>query len=73
MATKAKNLVVCEDCIHFERDTSGPSFSVETGEYFMGTCLIGCSPDSPIKQFANLKHECAKHTIPTKPIKPITQ
>ena len=61
MATKLKNPVVCEDCIHFVRDTSGPSFSVFTGEYFMGTCAEGCTPDSPIKQFANVKHDCKKH------------
>ena len=30
--------VHCADCNRFNRDTSGSSFSIQTGEYFMGLC-----------------------------------
>lgn len=30
--------VCCADCRRFNRDTSGPSLNVTTGEYFMGLC-----------------------------------
>ena len=33
--------VRCCDCSLFIRDTTGPSFNITTGEYFMGTCTKG--------------------------------
>lgn len=38
--------VCCGDCGHFQRDTSGSSFNVETGIFFMGVSDIGCDPDN---------------------------
>ncbi len=35
------DLVRCCDCSRCTRDTSGPSFSLITHEYFMGTCPKG--------------------------------
>ena len=64
MATKAKpkpTLVVCADCRHFRRDTTGPSRNAYTHVYFMGTCALGLTPDTPIKQFADKQRECDKH------------
>ena len=64
MTTKAKpkpTLVVCADCRHFRRDTTGPSRNVYTHVYFMGTCALGLTPDTPIKQFADKPHICDKH------------
>ena len=64
MSTKAKpkpTLVVCADCRHFRRDTTGPSRNAYTHVYFMGTCALGLTPDTPIKQFANKQRECNKH------------
>ena len=51
-------LVVCATCVHFHRDTSGPSFNAETHIFFMGTCALGLTPHSPIKQFADKPHIC---------------
>ena len=51
-------LVVCASCAHFRRDTSGPSFNAETHIFFMGTCALGLTPHSPIKQFADKHHVC---------------
>lgn len=51
-------LVVCASCVHFRRDTSGPSFNAETGIYFMGRCKKGLHPDSPKKQFADKQRQC---------------
>ena len=64
MTTKAKlkpTLVVCADCRHFHRDTTGPSYNAYTHVYFMGTCTLGLTPDTPIKQFANKQRECNQH------------
>ena len=64
MATKAKpkpTLVVCADCRHFRRDTTGPSYNAYTHVYFMGSCALGLTPDTPIKQFADKPHICDKH------------
>ena len=54
-------LVVCADCRHFHRDTTGPSYNAYTHVYFMGTCTLGLTPDTPIKQFADKPHICDKH------------
>ena len=54
-------LVVCADCRHFHRDTTGPSYNAYTHVYFMGTCTLGLTPDTPIKQFADKQRECDKH------------
>ena len=64
MATKAKpkpTLVVCADCRHYHRDTTGPSYNAYTHVYFMGSCTLGLTPDTPIKQFADKPHICDKH------------
>lgn len=61
MAIKAKpkpTLVVCADCRHFRRDTTGPSYNAYTHVYFMGSCVLGLTPDTPIKQFADKPHQC---------------
>ena len=50
--------VYCGECRHFVRDTSGPSFSIATGEYFMGECAEGLHPDTPKKQFADKARKC---------------
>ena len=66
MATKAKpkpTLVVCADCRHFRRDTTGPSYNAYTHIYFMGSCALGLTPDTPIKQFADKPHICDKHNV----------
>ena len=64
MAIKSKpkpTLVVCADCRHFRRDTTGPSRNAYTHVYFMGTCALGLTPDTPIKQFADKQRECNQH------------
>lgn len=50
--------VCCGECKHFKRDTEGRSYSRETGEYFMGVCGEGLTPDTPKKQFANKVRVC---------------
>lgn len=50
--------VYCGECKQFKRDTEGPSRSIETGEYFMGVCLLGLRPDGMRKVFANKPREC---------------
>ena len=54
-------LVTCATCRHFRRDTEGPSRNAYTHVYFMGTCDLGLTPHTPIKQFADKPHECNKH------------
>jgi hypothetical protein len=49
--------VYCAECRHFRRDTEGRSRTVD-GEYFMGICLKGLTPDSPKKQFADKPRVC---------------
>lgn len=39
-------------------DTKGISYNVYTKVYFMGVCLLGRKPDSPIKQFADRERLC---------------
>ena len=53
--------VTCSTCRHFHLDTTGPSYNSYTHVYFMGTCALGCTPHSPIKQFANKPHICPHH------------
>ena len=48
--------VHCCDCRHAERDTEGPSFSIVTGEYFMGRCRKG--HDAPFKVFMDKPRDC---------------
>lgn len=55
---KPQPKVVCINCRHFVRDTSGISHNIETGEFFMGICSLGLHPDSTIKQFANKPRIC---------------
>lgn len=50
--------VRCADCRYFERDTTGISFDITTGVYFMGICRKGQHPDSPKKQFADRQRVC---------------
>ena len=56
--TVEQTKVYCGECRHFVRDTSGPSFSTATGEYFMGVCAKGLTPDTPKKQFADKARKC---------------
>ena len=49
--------VYCGECKHFQRDTSGISRTVD-GEYFMGICREGLTPDTPKKQFADKARKC---------------
>lgn len=65
---KPPKLVVCAECRHFRRDTTGPSYSLETHEYFMGECDKGCDPDRTFnkargtaKVFANKKRQCRNY------------
>ena len=51
-------MVCCGECRHFMRDTDGINKSLATGKYFMGVCLIGHTPDTRIKQFANKRRTC---------------
>lgn len=66
MQLKAKpkpqpRLVTCATCRHFRRDTTGPSYNAYTRVYFMGTCGLGLTPHTPVKQFADKPHECNQH------------
>lgn len=47
----------CAECKLFVRDTSGISFHVDTGEYFMGVCRKGFS-DGFKKVFADKLRVC---------------
>ena len=51
-------LVTCRRCRHFLLDTKGISYNVYTKVYFMGVCLLGLKPDSPIKQFSDKARVC---------------
>lgn len=53
--------VYCSDCSHFVRDTEGISRNIETGEYFMGICNKGLTPDGCKKVFANHLRICTEH------------
>ena len=42
--TKEKNKPIlhsCSECQLSIRDKEGPSFNIDTGEYFMGSCTVG--------------------------------
>ena len=56
--TQEPEKVTCGECRFFERDTEGRSFYILTGEYYMGVCCLGRTPDTPIKQFANKPRKC---------------
>ena len=60
---KVEPTVYCGECEHFHRDTEGMSFSVQTGEYFMGVSDIGCDPDKTGKGkiFADKPRHCEKY------------
>lgn len=60
-AEAARPRVQCAECRHFKRDTEGISHSIITGEYFMGICTLGLTPDSPIKQFADKPRSCDRY------------
>lgn len=55
--------VYCANCLHSTRDTSGHSYSIETGEYFMGTCARGGSDCGELKRrvFMNKPRECDRY------------
>jgi len=54
--------VYCSDCRNFRRDTEGISHRIDTGEYFMGECLVGLHPDTPKKQFADKPRVCKSYS-----------
>lgn len=56
--------VYCSRCRHCKRDTNGLSFSIETGEYFMGTCGkgIGDCGASP-RVFLNKPRHCDSYRM----------
>lgn len=61
-------LVECATCLHFRRDTDGPSRNVHTREYFMGECRLGRDPDNTYNEkygtakiFADKKRVCGDH------------
>lgn len=56
-----QTFVRCQDCVFFKRDTEGISRNAYTGEYFMGICTLGLTPDSPKKQFADKLRVCEKY------------
>lgn len=39
----------CSECRLSIRDIEGPSFNIDTGEYFMGSCTVG-NTDGAIKE-----------------------
>ena len=55
---KTPKKVFCSDCRHFRRDTEGPSYRRDTGDFFMGDCLKGLHPDTIKKQFADKPRIC---------------
>ena len=54
---KVERIVTCESCRHSETDTTGPSFSVITGKYFMCRCKAGVN--APYKLFLQTKRTCS--------------
>lgn len=53
-----EKFVTCGTCRNFRRDTEGRSYRRDTGEYFMGLCHAGLTPDTIIKQFADKPCKC---------------
>lgn len=54
-------MVRCCDCSRCTRDTSGRSFSIITGEFFMGTCPKGHGDSLPGRVFMDKARICADH------------
>lgn len=50
--------VRCCDCSRSVRDTSGHSFSIITGEFFMGTCPKGHGDGIPGRVFMDKSRIC---------------
>lgn len=50
--------VRCCDCSRSVRDTSGHSFSIITGEFFMGTCPKGHGDGIPGRVFMDKARIC---------------
>ena len=55
--TKEKKVRCC-DCKLAVRDTSGRSFSIITGEYFMGTCPLKHGDGIPGRVFMDKERIC---------------
>lgn len=53
--------VCCCDCSRSVRDTSGHSFSIITGEFFMGTCPKGHGDGIPGRVFMDKARICTDH------------
>lgn len=53
--------VVCADCQFSTRNTSGPSFNIDTGIFFMGTCSEMEGDGIPGKVFMDTKRKCKKY------------
>ncbi|MBR3783989.1 MAG: hypothetical protein IKJ78_05965 [Bacteroidales bacterium] len=53
--------VRCCDCSRSVRDTSGHSFSIITGEFFMGTCPKGHGDGIPGRVFMDKARICTDH------------
>ena len=60
--TKPPKPVYCGHCCNGVRDTEGRSFSIVTGEYFMGKCLRGHG--EPFKVFMDKARACDDYNIP---------
>lgn len=52
--------VHCAECRHFKRNTSGRSFSIETGEYFIGVCEVGVLTVGSSVKFADKPRHCKR-------------
>lgn len=55
---KGKGEHICGDCRNCTPDTEGPSFNVETGEFFMGTCEKGHGMGEKHKVFLHNETDC---------------
>ena len=53
--------VRCCDCSRCTRDTSGRSFGIITGEFFMGTCPKGHGDGLPGRVFMDKARICTDH------------
>lgn len=53
--------VYCVDCSRCTRDTSGRSFNISTGEFFMGTCPKGHGDGVPGRVFMDKARICTDH------------
>ena len=59
---KLPKLVYCGHCCNGVRDTEGRSFSIVTGEYFMGKCRRGHG--EPFKVFMDKARVCDDYNKP---------